>query len=376
MPHYDVIVIGLGAMGSSTLYHLASRGVNALGIERFTIPHAFGSSHGHSRMIRSSYYEHPDYVPLLCRSFELWDKLESEAGEKLLHRTGVLYMGKPGDEILAGVRRSAREHSLQLDSYGRAELRLKYPQFHVPDDYEALFETEAGFLLSERCINAHVRLARKRGATVFKNTKVFDWRQHDGSVSVVTDRGKFTADRLVFCAGAWTDKLVKDLGVPLVVTRQILGWVKPKRPELFQLGTLPGWMISRGDGSAYYGFPMTGHPPGFKLALHQPLTPADPDTVDRTVHPDDESTFRACLRDFIPDADGPVESMAVCMYTNSPDEHFILDRHPTFDRAFLACGFSGHGFKFSSVVGEAMADLATKGRTDLPIGFLSLSRFA
>jgi sarcosine oxidase len=194
---------------------------------------------------------------------------------------------------------------------------------------------------------------------------------------VRTSRGEYRADQLVFCGGPWTERLVRDLGVPLVVTRQVLGWVWPIEPALFELGTLPVWAIGRGDGSLYYGFPILpdGGSVGFKIALHARGTPADPDRVAREVLPGDEETFRACLRQHIPRADGPLLAMRTCLYTNSPDGHFILDRHPRHPRVHLACGFSGHGFKFASVIGEVLADWCTAGRTDLPVEFLSLARF-
>ncbi len=375
MSSFDVIVIGLGAMGSATLCQLASRGVRVLGIEQFDLPHARGSYHGFSRMIRMAYYEHKDYVPLLRQAFSLWAKLEAEINAKLLYNTGVLYVGSPGSVVLERSLDAARTHGLPVELLDRSQLAGRYPQFAVPDDYRAMLELNGGFLLSEKCVTAQIDLAMRRGAAVRGNTRVLNWDVDATGVTVTTDRGVFRGGQVVFAGGAWSDRLVKDLGVPLRVTRQALGWVQPRRPELFSLGTLPAWAIDHGDGLIHYGFPMMADVPGFKLAHHNPGPTFDPDDPDRSPRDGDEATIRGCLERHLPDANGPLLSLRACLYTMSPDEHFILDRHPRHDRVSIACGFSGHGFKFASVVGQIMADLSTGGKTDLPIDFLRLKRF-
>ncbi len=372
---YDVIVVGLGAMGSAACHHLAARGVRVLGLEQFDIPHARGSSHGYSRFIRQAYFEHPDYVPLLQRSYQLWDELEAVSGQKLLHRTGGLYMGRPDAEAIAGSLSSFIQHKLPHEVLTRQQVAERYPQFHLPGDYIGLIEPEAGFLLPEKCIAAHVEVALRRGAELHGHEGVTAWDEQPDGVRVHTARGVYRADKLVFCGGAWSDRLVRDLGVPLLVTRQVLAWVWPRRPDAFALGRLPVWMIETGRGGQHYGFPMMPDNPGFKLALHRAATPTNPDTVTRDPLPGDEETYRPLLREFIPDADGQLLALRVCLYTNSPDGHFIIDRHPRHERVSVACGFSGHGFKFASVVGEVMADLAVRGKTDLPAAFLGLARF-
>jgi len=374
---YDLIVCGVGAMGSAACAHLAKRGARVLGLEQFGIPHSLGSSHGESRMIRLCYYEHPDYVPLLRRAYELWDQLERESGQKLLHMTGGIYMGPvpPRSEFIAGAMRAAQQHGLPHEMLDHAQLRARYPQFHLPDDYVGLFEPNAGFLLPERVVAAHAQSALRHGAELHGHEPVLDWQADSHGVSVRTARANYTADQVIFCGGAWSQRLLGEIGVKLVVTRQVLGWVWPKRPELFALGVLPVWAIDNPDGTQHYGFPMHDGRPGFKLSHHFHGAPTTAEAIDRIAHPEDEDDFRPTLRRFIPDADGPLLSMVVCMYTNSPDSHFIIDRHPRHERAIIACGFSGHGFKFSSVIGEALADLALHGRTPLPIEFLSLKRF-
>jgi sarcosine oxidase len=239
-----------------------------------------------------------------------------------------------------------------------------------------MYELNAGFLLPERCIAAHADLAMRHGAEIHGHEPVTAWEADRLSVTVRTAAGAYRAARLVVCGGAWSDKLVRDLGVPLRVTRQVLGWVQPRTPDAFRLGNFPCWMIEHADGTGHYGFPTVSDNPGFKVAHHAPGPRVDPDTLDRNAVPADERDFRDVLRRFIPGADGPLLSLRLCMYTNSLDGHFILDRHPAHENVAVACGFSGHGFKFASVVGEAMADLATAGTTKLPIGFLGLKRFA
>jgi sarcosine oxidase len=372
---FDVIVVGVGGMGSAACYHLAKRGVRVLGLEQFDIPHTKGSSHGHTRMIRTAYYEHANYVPLLQRSFELWKQMQAEALVQVLHVTGGLYLGRPDGEIVAGSLRSCERHGLSFEFLQRNELQSQYPQFHVPDDFVGLFEYQAGFLVPELAVSAHVDLAMRHGAEIHGNEPVVSWASNGAGVTVQTARETYAADKIVFCGGAWSDKLVTDLGVKLTVTRQIMGWVQPTRRDYFLLGVLPVWAIDNHDGTLYYGFPLLPDTPGLKVAHHGPGPVADPDTIDRTTHASDEETFRPPLRKYLPDADGPLISMRTCMYTNSPDHHFIVDRHPKYSRVTIACGFSGHGFKFSSVMGEALADLAMYDRTELPTDFLGLSRF-
>ena len=375
MNSFDVIVVGVGAMGSSACYHLARRGLRVLGLDQFDIPHALGSSHAGSRMIRLAYYEHPDYVPLLRRAYQLWDELEAVSGQKLLYRTGGIYIGPAGGDLVAGSLRSAREHALAHEQLDWSELRRRFSQFKVHESWSGVYEPEAGFLLPERVVAAYAEAALRASADLRGREAVLDWEQHARGVTVRTARGEYHADRLVFCGGPWTGKVVRDLGVELNVTRQVLAWVWPRDPASFALGRLPVWAIDHLDGSIHYGFPMMNDIPGFKLAHHAPGPFTDPDRVARDVQPGDEGTFRPVLKQMIPGADGPVLSMKVCLYTNTPDHHFIIDRHPAHDRVSIACGFSGHGFKFASVVGEILADLATGSGPRPEAEFLGLRRF-
>jgi sarcosine oxidase len=355
---------------------LAKRGVRVLGLEQFGIPNAMGSSHGDTRMIRLCYYEHPDYVPLLRRAYELWDSLERESGEKLLYKTGGLYMGRAESEFLRGTIRSAREHGLPHERLSLAQVRERYPQFALDAGMEAVFEPEAGFLLPERVVSVQAELAMRHGAELHANERVIEWEASGNGVKVRSERGTYFAKQLILCAGAWTEEVARELGVYLQVTRQPLMWVWPKKPELFELGRLPVWAIDHEDDTQHYGFPMVrGMRPGFKIAHHfhgEVMRSAD--ALDRTIRADEEADIRWVLEKFIPEANGVTTAMTVCMYTTSEDSHFVIDRHPKHAEVLVACGFSGHGFKFASVMGEVIADLVEKGETKLPVGFLGVGR--
>jgi sarcosine oxidase len=373
MSNPDVIVVGLGAMGTSACYHLARRGVRVLGLERFDIPHNLGSSHGFSRMTRMAYWEHPDYVPLLKSAYRLWHELEIQAGVKLIYVTGGLQIGPTSGEMVSSSLRSAETHGLSHHVLSRDEIRWEYPQFNVPDDFTGLIDNDAGFILCEDAVSAQAVLAMQYGAELHGREAVIDFSSDQHAVKVTTSRGVYEAEKLIFCGGAWTDRLVRDLGIPLRVSRQVLAWVWPKSPELFSTPRLPVWAVEH-SGEIHYGFPMMVRSPGFKLATHSAGETADPDQVNREISSADEQTVRPFLREFLPEADGPLLSMRTCLYTNSPDGNFILDRHPKNDRVLFACGFSGHGFKFAPVIGQALADLAMAGTTLHPVQFLSLNR--
>ena len=373
---YDVIVIGVGAMGASTCFHLARQGAKVLGLEQFGIPHDRGSSHGQSRMIRSAYYEEPRYVPLLQEAYRLWDELSAMSGRTLLHRTGGVFMGPAGGDLVAGSRTAAQTHQLPYESLDRAELQKRWPQFVIPDGWAALFDPAAGFLTPEAVISTHAEFAMRYGAVIAAHEAVLSWSADAKGVTVTTARATYHANSLVFTAGAWSGQLLQRWPVKLQVTRQVLGWVWPDQPDDYALGRFPVWAIDGLDaGGIYYGFPMTPDTPGLKLAHHSAGTPFDPNSPSRAAMPDDEADFRPALRKYLPAADGRLIAMRVCMYTMSPDEHFILDRHPDHERVQVACGFSGHGFKFASVIGRILADRALSKPDDGRANFLRLSRF-
>jgi sarcosine oxidase len=374
VPAYDVIVIGVGGMGSAAIHQLARRGRRVLGLERFDIPHERGSSHGVNRIIRLAYYEDPAYVPFMRRGYELWRELEREVGEQLLHITGSIDAGPEASEVFAGSVRSCIEHDLPHTVLDHAELARRFPGYRLPAGHYALYQEEGGFLLSERCIVAQVAAAQSRGAVVRARERVLDWRADSNGVEVRTDRGRYRAGSLVISAGAWASTLIPGLGERAVPERQVLGWFQPSRPERFTPQSFPVFNLLVDEGR-YYGFPVYGTP-GFKIGRYHHLEEVvDPDTVGREVTPRDEEVLRACVSRYFPDADGPTMALKTCMFTNSPDEHFVIGRHPDHPQVSFAAGFSGHGFKFCSVVGECLADLATEGSSEHALELFAPERY-
>ncbi len=373
MATFDVIVVGLGAMGSSAAYHLARRDVQVLGLEAFDIPHDQGSYHGVNRIFRLAYYEHPSYVPLMSRALELWRALEESAGERLVFVTGSVDAGPPGSEVFEGSVESCRLHDLPHEVLGSSDLSRRFPGFHLPADHRAVFQPDGGFLASERCVVTHIMEAQRLGATVHARERVRDWSLlPGGGVRVVTDRATYEAGTVVFTAGSWLGKLVGELEPLAVAERQVLGWFQPRDPAVFSPDRFPVFNLEVEEGR-YYGFGIF-RVPGFKLGRYHHLgETTDPDRVDRTVRSADEEVLRTCLRRYFPAADGPTLSLKTCLFTNTPDEHFIIDR--LSDEVLVAGGFSGHGFKFASVVGEILADLATEGDTRHDVGLFRLARF-
>lgn len=378
--HFDCIIVGGGSMGAATAYFLSKRGQKVLLLEQFDFVHDLGAHGGQSRLIRKAYFEHPDYVPLLLRAYDNWADLETETGEKVYFETGILYFGEPNDTLLNNIKLSARLHDLRLENWDLADAKNKYPMFDgVPDDWESLFEPEAGFLLVEKCVRLYLKQALKYGATLKAQEKVLSWSADTEGGEITTSKTQYTARKIIFTAGAWTSNLLKDIGLPLKVTRQILGWVKPEKWADFTLGNFPCWGISDRENVLYYGMPILDEQDssgaiGLKLGRHLHGVVVNPDEVDRTINEDDEASFKQGLQKYMPQADGDILAVKTCLYTNTPDENFIIDRHPTHPNVIMACGFSGHGFKFASVVGEVLADLALNDKTEQPIEFLSLKR--
>jgi sarcosine oxidase len=372
--HYDFIVIGVGGMGSATVYHLARRGHKVLGLEQYDIPHEMGSSHGITRIIRLAYYEHPSYVALLRRAYALWRELEAETGEKVLHITGSVDAGPPDSQVFKGSLESCKLHELPHEVLTSHELTARYPGYRLPEDTMALFQPAGGFLTPERCIVTHVQAAQTHGADLRAREGVTSWEIDGPGVKVHTTRSTYTADKVVFTAGAWLGKLVPDMQQVLQPIRQVLIWMQPHKPDWFTPERFPVFNLLVDEGR-YYGLPIYGIP-GFKLGRYQHLNqPADPDTLDRAAaDAEDERVLRSMAERYFPDATGPTMSMKVCMFTNTPDEHFILDIHPEHPQIVIGSPCSGHGFKFSSVMGEILADLAEKGDTGHDIDLLRLAR--
>lgn len=379
--HYDVIVVGVGTMGAPACWYLAKNKYRVLGLEQFDIPHDQGSHAGQSRIIRKAYYEHSNYVALLQRAYANWKEIEKETGAQLYYETGLLYFGTESSVLMNGTRETAKQYNIPLEVMSPKEAAHRFPQTRFRQHHQVLFEREAGFITPEKSISVYTSDAINKGADIKAREKVVSWKYTGSVVQVLTDRQTYTADKLILCAGAWTNKIVPVSLTDLKITRQLIAWVKPKQWDKFTIGNFTCWFMNDDNGNLFYGFPILpakdfAGPIGLKLAHHKPGEITDPDHVNRSIKPGEEQILLDVLYNYFPDAAGNVLSLKTCLYSNSEDADFIIDFVPETDsRVVIAAGFSGHGFKFASVVGELLADLATKGKTDLPIEFLSIHRF-
>lgn len=361
---FDVAILGLGGMGSAAAFALARRGARVVGLEQFDLAHDRGSSHGETRLIRKAYFEHPDYVPLLHRSYALWDELGELAGAPLLHRTGLVLCGGPESELVAGAGLAAERHALALEPQTPGRFR---PLLEDRPDERLLLEPEGGYIEVDRAVRAFQELARRDGATLLGGAPVTRWTSEGALVRLSRPRGDVVARRLVLAAGAWSGRWLAELGVPIVAHRNLLFW--------FAAG--PEWRDAPCfafdlPGGFFYGFPRVSER-GLKVARHLPgEIVADPSEVDRALRPADVAPVARFVAERLSGVDPVPREHAVCLYEMSADGHFVITLDPRDPRVAIAAGFSGHGFKFAPVVGEALADLALEGRTDLPIGFLGL----
>jgi sarcosine oxidase len=378
LTRHDVIVVGLGAMGSAAAYQIAARNHTVLGIEQFDPAHDRGSSHGRSRIIRQAYFEHPDYVPLLDRSYSLWEQLERETGMRLLTMTGGLMLGSPDTDVVAGSLTSAREHDLPHELLDADEIHSRFPPFTPSGDEVALYEERAGFLAPEACISAHLDRALQLGAELRFNEPVTAWEALDTGVRVTTAAGVYEAEALVVAVGAWAPAVLRALDLPLVVERQVMYWFDPVGgAEPFGVGRFPIYVWETPTGIQFYGFPAHDGPGGGAKVAYFRLdgTTTTPDDIDRDVHEDEIEHMRSVLRGRLEALDAPCLTAKTCMYTTTPDEHFVIGLHPEHPQVSIAAGFSGHGYKFASVVGEILAELTLDGRTRHGIDLFDPERF-
>jgi sarcosine oxidase len=375
----DHIILGLGGMGSAAAHRLAARGQRVLGLEKFSPPHDRGSSHGETRVVRQAYFEHPGYVPLLQRAYGLWRELESTNGARLLHLCGGLMMGEPDSAVVAGSFRSAQEHGLPHAMLEAAEIRRRWPSFQPGDGSVGLFEATAGYVLCEDAVRAQLDAAARAGAELHFEESVLSWHAERDYVRVTTDRGAYSAARLIVTPGAWAPELLQGLGIPISVERQVLLWFQPKggvaahTPERF-----PIYIFQERPGVETYGFPAVNGPDGgMKVAFfHSPVREVTtPESVDRRIRDSDIEMLRSAVRKFFPDLDGTYLRGTTCLYSMTPDQHFVIGLHPQHPNVIIAAGFSGHGFKFCPVIGEILADLACHGRTQHDIGLFAPERF-
>ena len=357
-PLYDAIVIGVGGMGSAAVYHLAKSGARVLGVERFDIPHSFGSSHGLTRIIRLAYSEGSHYVPLLREAYRLWRELEEVSGESILRVTGGLDVGPPSGGIVQGSLASCIEHGLSFEELDGREVNRRFPGCELPAGMRAIHQRDAGYLLCETAIRVHAAAARSLGADLATGVRVRGWERIPGGVRVETEDARYEARKLVITVGAWAGELLPALRPMCRPVRQVMLWTDPLDPPAFAPERFPIFVLESAVGN-FYGFPDNGGE-GFKIGRFHHLRQEvpDPDAMDRECRPEDEAVLREGIEAFFPRANGPTRRMTACLFTNSPDGHFILDRHPDHENVFVAAGFSGHGFKFCGVVGRIVADFA------------------
>lgn len=371
---YDAIVIGTGGVGSAAAYHLARRGAKVLGLDRFPGGHDRGSSHGQTRIIRQAYFEHPDYVPLLKRAYNLWTELEEEAGEQLFYPVGLLQIGPESGAVVRGVLESARRHQLAVEKLDAGEIGRRWTAFRVPEGSVGAYEPGAGYLRVEACVLAHLAAAQRHGAALRTGVSVKSWRPDGSGIRVTTDQGEFCGAKLVITAGPWAPRLLADLGICMQVRRKHLYWLGTSDPALDQ-SRCPTFLYEMPQG-VFYGFP-TIDALGVKVAEHSGGEVVDDPLGDpRQLDERDLARVQNYLAKCMPTVTGPLNRHDVCFYTMSPDEHFIVDRHPQSGSVMFAAGLSGHGFKFTSVLGEALAEMTLDGGTSLPVGFLSCQRLA
>ncbi len=371
---YDTIVCGLGGMGSATCYQLARRGQKVLGIERFDIGHAMGSSHGINRIIRLAYFEHPKYVPLLRRAYQLWRETELSFGEQLLFITGSIDAGAENGRVVQGSLASCKEHGLPHEYLTAKEIHKRFPGYSLPDSFAGVLQPEGGFVASERAIAAHIQMAMGFGAEIRAREAFIEVQPTaEGGVRVRTEHGTYEADRLVMTTGSWIAEHIPALHNKAVPERQVLGWFAPKKPEFFTMDMFPVSNMLTEHGH-FYQFPQWGGP-GFKIGLYHHLNETGPaDRLDRTPNARDEEALRQALRHYFPEADGPALRLTACSFTNTADEHFVIDHVEGMEQVIYASPCSGHGFKFASVIGEILADLATSGETRHDLSLFGVER--
>jgi sarcosine oxidase len=374
---FDVIIVGLGAMGSAAAQHLAQRGNRVLALDQFTPPHDRGSSHGGSRIIRQAYFESPDYIPLVLRAYELWHQLEHETGTRLIHTTGGLVLGSQSGELVAHTIAAAQEHSIPIDLLEPADLVRRFPAFATQPGDVGVLEHRAGYLIPEDCVHTQLDAASRAGATLHLNEKVLSWSTEPGHVEVRTSLATYTGRHLIITAGPWAGEVLNPT-FPLRVTRQVTAWIQPQGGiDLFLPTRFPIFIAEDASGGyATYGFPAIDGPSGgIKVAIHGSHTECSPESVDRSIQDSDVRQIINQLKLRIPSVDGELIRAKTCLYTTTPDEHFIIGSHPQHPSCTVACGFSGHGFKFAPVVGEILADLSTTRSTRHSIALFLPNRF-
>lgn len=372
---FDVVVLGLGANGSSAIYHLSKTGCKVLGIDRFTPPHNHGSSHGQSRIIRQAYHENPMYVPLVKEAYNLWYEMEENTGEKLLLKTGGIMLGSENSEMIRGANLSAKTHDVSYEYLDSHSVKKRFPALKPLNDTVAVLDKEAGLLFPEKCIKTYLNEAEKNGAFLHYNEKVVRIISNENDIEIITDKDNYRTAKLIVSAGSWLGSLMPELHLPLTVERQVLYWLKNKNhltQQYFAPGNLPVYMWEYLPGKIFYGFPDLGD--GIKIAFHHSGEPIAPDTLTSAVSVQEISSITEVAEKYV-NINAVFNYSVTCMYTNTPDENFIIDFHPYNKNIIIASPCSGHGFKFCSLTGKILCDMTVEKPVFFDISPFSISRF-
>ena len=373
--HFDVIVLGLGANGSSAIYHLSKTSAKVCGIDQFTPPHTHGSSHGQSRIIRQAYYESPFYVPLLKEAYTIWHEVEKLSGKKLFLKTGGLMLGAENSAVVKGSKLSADMHGIAYEYLDNNSIEKRFPAFRPAADIVGVLEKEAGILFPEECIQTFLQQAQKNGASLCYDERVVRIIPSGNTVEIITDKSRYTTSELIVSAGAWLNELMPDLHLPLSINRQVLFWMKnsdEKLQQYFAPAAMPVYIWEYEPGKMFYGFPDLGD--GIKIARHHEGLPVIPAELTTEVSEDEIKDIELITRQYL-NIDAAFNYSATCMYTNTPDENFIIDHHPQHRNIIIASPCSGHGFKFSSITGKILSSMATNNSFENDISMFKISRF-
>jgi sarcosine oxidase len=370
---YDVAIIGAGAMGSAAAYHLSKTEKGMLVLDQFSPPHDLGSSHGETRIIREAYFESPMYVPLVQKAYELWHQLEEESGEQLFLKTGGLMLGDKDSKVFSGAELSAERYHIWYEELDGKAISERFPAFKAAPETVAVYEKNAGLLYPEACVRAHLTLAQKTNADLHFNEQVNTITTRNGLIEIGTDKEIYLAEKIIVSAGAWLTKLFPELHLPLQVARQVLMWFDfaSSHRESFSPGKMPVYIWEYAPKRIFYGFPALGNK--LKVAIHHEGVITDPDTIDRAVHDDEIKQLFDIISQFL-DVEVRFSHAAVCMYTNTPSEDFIIDHHPQNKNIIIASPCSGHGFKFSSAIGKLLCDIVCERNLDFDISLFSIGK--
>ena len=370
---YNVAIIGAGAMGSAAAYHLSKTGKKILILDRFNPPHNLGSSHGQSRIIREAYFESPVYVPLVQQAYKLWYQLEKESNKKLLLKTGGLMLGMPNSKVVQGAMQSAIEHQLPYEYLNCHEIKKRFPGFNPTEETVGIYEQNAGILFPEECIQTNIELAKKANTDFRFNEVVTNVIANNNEVEIITGKEKYKAEKVIISAGAWLNQLLPELQLPLKITRQVLFWLKCRKEDVkkYLAENFPVYIWQKEQAKIFYGFPDLGE--GIKIAIHHGGKTTTADTIDRNVYEEEIDEILTIVKTYL-GIDATLKSTAVCMYTNTPDEDFIIDYHPDHRNIIIASPCSGHGFKFSSAIGKLLCEMALEQPLNFDISVFKIKR--